>query len=257
MKLTSRTRLLTLAAAVLAAVLAVVAVTDSRAQQDQGRRDQNIRGQNVPDQNGRDSNGQDSGRRFRRDRTDRRGPQGSSRDAFASSQPLGTQPSTGPSAQGRRPLADQYAVLLKRSIFARSGEAALVQARATTTSAPSSAPVLTQEQAIVFVGVLAQDDEYLAFAENQVTHQITILRSGDDVAHGKVAAITLDAIAYVSGGAIKEIHLGQNLAGEVVASSLSSGTSSTAPSGATPAGLTAEQQAVFERMRARRQKEAQ
>jgi hypothetical protein len=242
MRFTPSVRLVALAAALLAAVLVVVAVSDSRAQQNQGEQDPNR---------------QDPGRRYRRDRPDRRGYRDAngSRDAFADSQPSGTQPATGPSAQGRRPMAPEYAVLLRRSVFARTGEAAFVPGRATTTSAPSSAPVLTPEQAVVFVGVLAQDDEYMAFAENQVTHQITILRSGDDVARGKVAAITLDTIAYVSGGAIKEVHLGQNLAGEVVASSLSSGSSSTAPSGPTPAGLTAEQQAIFERMRQRRQRE--
>jgi hypothetical protein len=112
----------------------------------------------------------------------------------------------------------------------------------------------------VFVGVIAQDNEYIAFAENQTTRQLMILRNGDDVARGKVVAITLDTIAYGSGGVIKEVHLGQNLAGEVVstfgASSPSvAGSPATGTTGApSTAGLTPEQAAVMERLRQRRQR---
>ena len=166
-------------------------------------------------------------------------------------------------ATGRAPSrSDEYAVLLQRSIFARTGVARDVAAP-TTTTAPAGNP-LTPEQAVVFVGVLVQDNEYVAFAENQTTKQLMILRTGDDVARGKVVAITIDTIAYGAAGQIKVVHLGQNLAGELASTSFASGSgstmgSTTAPSGtssspSSTAGMTSEQAAVLERLRQRRQR---
>src|SRR4029450_11380870 len=74
----------------------------------------------------------------------------------------------------------QYKVLLERSIFARTGVARAID-RPTTGTTQTTAPTLTQEQVLVFIGVLAQDREYVAFFENQQTHQLTLLRTGDDV----------------------------------------------------------------------------
>ena len=184
--------------------------------------------------------------RFNRDRPERDAP----------SQPSQTQPAgatTGPSSG--RAMQDQFAVLLQRSIFAKSGVAAPVAGAATTSTAPT-APPLSPEQAVVFVGVLVEDGEYTAFAENQQTHQLMVLRRDDDVARGKVAGMTLDTLVYVSGGAVKVIHLGQNLAGELAPSSSFNATSTPGSSGATtpgptPAGMTPEQAAVLERLRAR------
>jgi len=107
---------------------------------------------------------------------------------------------------------------------------------------------------VLFVGVIAQDEEYVAFAENQVTHQLMVLRTGDDVARGKVVAITLDTLAYGSGGAIKQVPIGHNLAGELVASSLASGaaTSGSPTSAPSTAGMSPEQAALMERLRQRR-----
>jgi hypothetical protein len=170
------------------------------------------------------------------------------------------QPTAGPGATPRPGgrIEDQYAVLLQRRIFARSGLAAAVSRPPDTTSRPSQ-PQLSPEQAVVFVGVIAQDDEFIAFAENQTTHQLMVLRSGDDVAHGKVVAITLDTLAYGTSGAIKYVHLGQNLAGEMVSGDLLGGAtgggsgSSSASSAPSTAGMTPEQQAVMERLRKRRE----
>jgi hypothetical protein len=161
-----------------------------------------------------------------------------------------TTQASAPGSAGR--MEDQFKVLLERSIFARSGIARSVERPATTSTAPS-APQLTPEQAVVFVGVLAQDNEYVAFAENQVTRQLMVLRTGDDVARGRVVEITLDTIAYGSGGQIKVVHLGQNLAGELApTSSFAGSVTTTAPSG-TPGGTSSGPlSAVEERLRQRR-----
>ena len=193
-------------------------------------------------------------RGYRRDRGDR--SQRGDRDGPRAAQ---SQPSTSPTTQRSGAMADEYGVLLQRSIFARSGIARDV-APPTTTTAPTRPP-LSPEQQVVFVGVLVQDNEYVAFAENQTTRQLMILRTGDDVARGKVVAITLDTIAYGAGGQIKVVHLGQNLAGELASTSFASGSttgSTTAPSGtsspSSTAGMTADQAAVLERLRQRRQR---
>jgi hypothetical protein len=192
-------------------------------------------------------------RRDRRDRFNRDGGR-SERESPTSAS---SQPTTGPGAQSRPSsrMDDQYAVLLNRSIFARSGEPARVGRGPDTTSRPS-ATQFTPEQAVVFVGVIAQDDEFIAFAENQTTHQLMVLRAGDDVAHGTVMGISLDTLAYGASGAIKEVHLGQNLAGELVSGALTGGSTTTASSSSSPpstAGMTPEQAAVMERLRKRRE----
>jgi hypothetical protein len=187
-------------------------------------------------------------------------------DAPAQSRPSGraeapereASPSQAPARAAR--MEDDFKVLLERSIFARSGAARA----ATTTSAPTrpSAPPMSPEQTVVFIGVIAQDDEYVAFAENQQTRQLMILRTGDDIARGKVVGITLDTIAYGSGNSIRVVHLGQNLAGEAVTSFASSGSPTTGPAGAQPgtpsapstAGMTPAQQAIAERLRQRRER---
>lgn len=192
-------------------------------------------------------------RRDRRDRFNRDGGRSEQESPTSAS----SQPTTGPGAQ-TRPLSrmdDQYAVLLQRSIFDRRGIAAPAGGTQPATTSRSSSPVLSPEQAVVFVGVIAQDDEFIAFAENQTTHQLMVLRAGDDVAHGKVMGISLDTLAYGTSGAIKEVHLGHNLAGEVVSGALTGGSTTTASSSSPPstAGMTPEQAAVMERLRKRRE----
>jgi hypothetical protein len=163
-------------------------------------------------------------------------------------------PSTSPARAAR--MEDQYKLLLERSIFARSGAARAVERTTTTSTAPAVKP-LSPEQTIVFIGVLAQDHEYVAFAENRSNNQLMILRTGDDVAKGKVVGITLDTMAYGVAGAIKEVHLGQNLAGEVVAPGYAAGgaTATAAPGAATAtpgAAVPPGKESVAEQMRQRR-----
>ena len=196
-------------------------------------------------------------RRDRRDRFNRDGGR-SDRESTSRSTDASSQPTTGPGAQTRPSsrMDDQYAILLNRSIFNRTGLATPAGGRGPDTNTRPSTPVLSPEQAVVFVGVIAQDDEFIAFAENQTTHQLMVLRAGDDVAHGKVMGISLDTLAYGASGAIKEVHLGQNLAGELVSGALTGGSTTTASSSSSPpstAGMTPEQAAVMERLRKRRE----
>jgi hypothetical protein len=68
--------------------------------------------------------------------------------------------------------------------------------------------------------------------ENIQTGQITIVKAGDEIGRGRVAAITLDTLTYDAGGKVHAIRLGQDLTGEVASSSGGAGaTSTTAPAG--------------------------
>jgi hypothetical protein len=111
--------------------------------------------------------------------------------------------------------------------------------------------------------VLCPDEEYVAFMENVQTGQISIVKAGDEIARGRVAAITLDGLAYDAGGKVHQIRLGQDLTGEIAASGGGSGfTPGTTPGGA-PAGTTGASapsgdpalDAIKERMRQKRLQE--
>jgi hypothetical protein len=167
---------------------------------------------------------------------------------------------TSPAQEPPAPMDKAFTVLLERSIFSRDGRSR--SARPLTT-APTSAPYvrpLTPEQANVFRGVLCPDQEYVAFIENIQNGQINVLKAGDEIAGGRIAAITLDTMNFATGGRVHEIRLGQNLAGETVgattqpfASSVG-GTSSSATS-STSAPTDPKQAAILEAMRQKRLRE--
>ena len=164
-----------------------------------------------------------------------------------------TQPGQAPRGA---PMPEKYAVLLQRSIFARGGAAARTGGPSTT-QAVSTAPVLSPQQQVVLLGVLCPDEQFVAFAENRVTRQVLILHPGDEVAGGRVAAITLDSVAFVQGSKELVIRVGQNLAGETVAPGVgafagttSSGTTSSSTPPASP-----EQAAILERLRQQRRQQ--
>jgi hypothetical protein len=160
------------------------------------------------------------------------------------------------------PMDPSFEVVFRKSIFSRD-RSRPDRTASTNQTRPAPTP-LTPEQSVAFRGVLCPDEEYVAFIENVVTGQISILKVGDEIARGRVAGITLDTLAYDAGGTVHKIQLGQNLAGEIAAST-SGGTSTTSPAGAvaSPGGTTgttgastppsdASQAAVIERMKQQR-----
>ena len=167
------------------------------------------------------------------------------------------------------PMDKSFEVLTQKSIFSRdraraSGAGANAQTRPVR--------VLSPEQSVAFRGVLCPDEEYVAFIENVQTGQISVVKAGDELARGRVAAITLDTLAYDADGKVLKIQLGQDLTGEIAAptggSYSTGGTGSTggstagAAGGSTAGGAAtatpappvgdASQQAVIERMRQKR-----
>ena len=176
-----------------------------------------------------------------------------------------SQPQSQPQTQDRpAPMEKSYTVLLERSIFSRDGRSRSNPRLPSTTQAAPAVKPLTPQQASVFRGVLCPDGEYVAFIQNVQTDQVSVLKEGDEIAGGRIAAITLDSLNFATGGKDHEIRIGQNLAGETVAitSSTSSGSGSTA--GLVGAGSSSTststqskpsdpaQAAILERLRQRR-----
>ena len=99
-------------------------------------------------------------------------------------------------------LPSAFATLNKRSIFARNGMASGAAAR----------PV-SPESTFGLRGIVFDDTSFVLFVEDTTSHRTLQLRPGDAVAGGKVGQISLDEFEYESGGTVKHVRLGQNLAG--------------------------------------------
>ena len=162
-------------------------------------------------------------------------------------------------------LPQEYAVLLTRSIFAKSGLSAGpgfvgrgagggpddADAAATASRSRDSSP----ESRWAFRGVFREGPHLIAFLEDLSSRKTYRLKVGDPVARGRIAEITLDQIWYQVGDKRSVVEIGQTLAGGVAAalptsrpadSTTSGGPASTPPSAASSAE---------ERMRQRRQQE--
>jgi hypothetical protein len=152
-----------------------------------------------------------------------------------------------------------FDVLLKKSIFSR--DRSRDSGPASTSPATGPARVLSPEQSVALRGVLCPDEEYVAFMENIQTGQISIVKAGDEIGRGRVAAITLDGLAYDAGGKVHQIRLGQDLTGETAATGGGSyttpGSGGSTPGAAAPAPPAGDpaQQAVLERLRQKRLQE--
>jgi hypothetical protein len=165
-----------------------------------------------------------------------------------------------PAQEPAAPMDRSFTVLLERSIFSKVGRS---RAARPLTTAPTSAPYvrpLTPEQANVFRGVLCPDQEYVAFIENIQTGQINVLKGGDEIAGGRIAAITLDTLNFATAGKVHEIRLGQNLAGEAAsATTMPTGSSSGSYAGTTTSSPSSptdpKAAAILEAMRQKRLRE--
>lgn len=153
------------------------------------------------------------------------------------------------------PMAESYQLLMEKSIFSKDRRSAGSVANLPT----QPVRVLSPEQSVAFRGVLCPDEEYVAFVENVQTGQISIVRTGDELARGRVAAITLDTLAYDAGGKLHYIQLGQNLAGEVagatIGAAVSAASPTSSPAGAAPVPSDPATAAIIERMKQRKLQE--
>ena len=171
---------------------------------------------------------------------------------------------TAPAQDRPAPMDPSFTVLLERSMFSKDGRSRTAAPPPSTAPAAPPVRVLSPEQSNVFRGVLCPDEEYVAFIQNVQTDQVSVLKAGDEIAGGRIVAITLDTLNYASGGKVLEIRLGQNLAGETAAAGTTASTSTTAAATGTSTGATASTpsspsdpalQSAAERMRQRRLQE--
>ena len=126
----------------------------------------------------------------------------------ASSRLGGARPSTRPAVVGLS-LPIQYSILMDRSLFARSGKAA-------PSRRGGPGPAASPESGLALRGLARDDTSFIAFIEDTASHRTLQLKSGDAVAAGRIRQISLDALAYESGGKLTQVRVGQNLLGVVL-----------------------------------------
>jgi hypothetical protein len=123
-----------------------------------------------------------------------------------------TSPSTAPATQTAagavapaKAFPPEFSVLLSRSLFARGAPGAAKN--------PGEAMPGGPEANLGLRGVLLLDGVFTALVEDLASKRAQQLKAGDSVGPGKIKAITLDAIEYVSGATTRQVSIGQNLLG--------------------------------------------
>ena len=147
---------------------------------------------------------------------------------------------------------DEFGVIVEKNIFMRD--------RSRTLYNPSSRPLSTQstqhftkslEEQLVLTGIVFEDGEYHAYVEDTSADKILRLTCGDDVAHGKITQIEIDAVQYMAAGKAPQwIDIGSDFTGHAYSgfsdSSYASGSSSgsSSSSSSTPATGASSQPAI-------------
>lgn len=145
---------------------------------------------------------------------------------------------------------ERYEVLIQRNIFSKNRGRPRGEER-TEKPKDSPPPPPSPESEIQLIGIVQKDGELAAFFENRKTGAVQSTKTGDSIARGKIAAITLDSVEYVLEESRSIISIGKNLEGGIATSV------AVPPEAATSASKTdsgsAETNAILERMRKRRQ----
>lgn len=161
-------------------------------------------------------------------------------------------------------LPQEYAVLLTRSIFAKSGRSAGpgfvrrggggaddADAAGTSSRSSDSSP----ESRWAFRGVFREGPQLIAFLEDLSSRKTYRLKAGDSVARGRIAEITLDRIWYQVGDKRSAVEIGQTLEGGVAAAPPTSRPADAATTGGAASTPPSAASSAEERMRQRRQQE--
>ena len=208
--------------------------------------------------------GQDLGRQRSRDNSGRRNDPASTRQSgqqFASAGALAPAEVSFASP----PYPSDYNILLRRTIFARSGQAIATSERRDSIapdpsrgSRPPPGPGASLESGLVFRGAWRQGTNLIAFVEDTSTGKTLRLAVGDAIGHGKVTDISEDRLIYQLNGRPLPVEVGWNFEGSaaIVATRPTSGPSDTASSASSaPSSSSGAEDSVLEKMRKRRQQE--
>lgn len=161
-------------------------------------------------------------------------------------------------------LPQEYAVLLTRSIFAKSGRSAGPgfvgrggggPDGADAAGASSRSPDASPESRWAFRGVFREGSQLIAFLEDLSSRKTYRLKVGDSVARGRIAEITLDQIWYQVGDKRSAVAIGQTLEGGVAAAPPTSRPADSATAGGAASPPPSAASSAEERMRQRRQQE--
>lgn len=115
-------------------------------------------------------------------------------------------PTTGPVAfvvDPKPDLTGAYRILLTRSIFAANHM--VLDQRPGQLRGP--------EGQLALRGLSLEDGVYSAFIEDTISHSVSRVASGQPIARGLIAEITLDALHYQRDGSKTEVKIGQTLEG--------------------------------------------
>jgi hypothetical protein len=160
---------------------------------------------------------------------------------------------TRPARPSRADFERQYNVVIDNNIFLRErGRTYSPPVRREPDTQPATAPAPGEEQTYALRGVVFEGDDLRAYFENLGDNTIVRVEPGDAIARGRVIEISVDAVAYESGGELTWIEIGHDLTGTArVAATQPSGVGgATQPaSGGDP-----RTQSVEEMMRQRRQR---
>jgi len=105
---------------------------------------------------------------------------------------------------------EDYKILWERNIFSPDRGA---RRRQEVEGQARPKPEYRPEQDIVLRGVSQQGERWVAFFENLQSGVTTRVQKGEDLARGKVTAITLDNIEYDVNGETVQVAVGQTLDG--------------------------------------------
>jgi hypothetical protein len=150
---------------------------------------------------------------------------------------------------------ERYKILTQRNIFSkdrgRRDERRSDERKDKEKEAP---PEPKPEADILLIGIVEKDGQLAAFFENSKTGKIEIVKSGEAIARGKLAAISMDSIEYVRNETTTAVTIGKTLDGATAENSSGEPvrTSTTDASG-TP--LSSDANSLIDKMRRKRQEE--
>lgn len=156
-------------------------------------------------------------------------------------------PTTKPTSNFR-----DYEVVIEKNIFMRDRSRPVYRPGSRpTTTAPTQHFTKSLEEQLVLTGIVFEDGEYHAYVEDTSADKILRLAGGDDVAHGKITQIEIDAVQYTAAGKAPQwIDIGSDFTGHAYSgfsdSSYASGSysSSSSSSSSTPTTGASSQPAI-------------
>jgi hypothetical protein len=136
----------------------------------------------------------------------------------------------------------RYQVLTERNMFLKNRAKPRVFEAKQEEMGPPAPKVETD---VVLSGIVEKDGQLAAFLENSRSGTVRLVRKDDEVGGGKIGAITISGIEYISNGATRTVTVGMTLEGGSIANL---GTAKTGSG-------SSDTDSVLERLRKKRQEE--